>query len=56
VLSSFCGLPVVSLPVALSQQGLPLGMQLLGGTAGEDDLLAYGSWCEKILPFVHKPG
>jgi Asp-tRNA(Asn)/Glu-tRNA(Gln) amidotransferase A subunit family amidase len=55
VLSSFCGLPVLSLPVALSQQGLPLGIQLLGPAADEDRLLAIGSWCEKTLPFVHQP-
>jgi aspartyl-tRNA(Asn)/glutamyl-tRNA(Gln) amidotransferase subunit A len=55
ILSSFCGLPVVSLPVALSRLGLPLGIQLLGAEQSEDRLLEFAACCETILPFPHRP-
>ncbi|WP_459697618.1 amidase [Acidisoma sp. C75] len=34
------GLPAISLPVALSRSGLPIGVQLVGGFAQDDALLA----------------
>ena len=55
VLSSFCGLPVVSLPISLSSKGLPLSIQLMGHIDGEDTLLAKADWCEQKLPFKHSP-
>ena len=54
-LSSLAGLPVVSLPTALSSGGLPLGLQLLGREGGEEALLGVGAWCESVLPFTHIP-
>jgi aspartyl-tRNA(Asn)/glutamyl-tRNA(Gln) amidotransferase subunit A len=54
-LSSICGLPAVGLPVALSPQGLPLGLQLLGRTGQEDDLLSVAAWCESVADFQHRP-
>lgn len=54
-LSSYCGLPVVSIPVAFSEKWLPLGIQLLGGQRQDDTLLALAAWCEKLLPFAHSP-
>ncbi len=44
-----CGLPTIVLPSGLSQSGLPLGIQLVGGSFCEDRLLAVAQWCEAIL-------
>lgn len=51
VLSSYCGLPVVSLPAALSGDGLPLGVQIHGAAGHEDRLLRTAGWIENLLPF-----
>jgi aspartyl-tRNA(Asn)/glutamyl-tRNA(Gln) amidotransferase subunit A len=47
---SFSGLPTITLPSGLSQEGLPLGIQLVGQAFGEGKLLAVARWCEKVLP------
>jgi Asp-tRNA(Asn)/Glu-tRNA(Gln) amidotransferase A subunit family amidase len=47
---SFSGLPTITLPTGLSQEGLPLGIQLVGQAFGEGKLLAAARWCEKELP------
>ena len=47
---SFSGLPTITLPSGLSREGLPLGVQLVGGAFGEARLLAAARWCEKVLP------
>ncbi|NWF56301.1 MAG: amidase [Syntrophaceae bacterium] len=46
---SFCGLPTITLPSGLSQDGLPLGVQLAGRAYSEGELLAWARWCEKVL-------
>jgi aspartyl-tRNA(Asn)/glutamyl-tRNA(Gln) amidotransferase subunit A len=46
---SFTGLPVVSLPVALSRDGLPLGVQLVGNARGEPGLFAVAAWVEQVV-------
>jgi aspartyl-tRNA(Asn)/glutamyl-tRNA(Gln) amidotransferase subunit A len=46
---SFSGLPTVSLPSALSQEGLPLGVQLVGKPFAERDFITMARWCEKII-------
>ncbi len=43
------GLPTISLPSALSAEGLPLGIQLEGHLFGEGKLLAAARWCEKVI-------
>lgn len=43
---SFTGLPVVSIPTALDDDGLPLGVQLVGPAGGEGALFAVAAWCE----------
>jgi Asp-tRNA(Asn)/Glu-tRNA(Gln) amidotransferase A subunit family amidase len=54
-LSSICGLPAVCFPVGLSGQGLPLGLQLMGRSGQEDDLLSQGAWCESVAAFTARP-
>jgi aspartyl-tRNA(Asn)/glutamyl-tRNA(Gln) amidotransferase subunit A len=43
---SFTGLPVVSLPTALSPDDLPLGVQLVGRAHTEGALFQTAQWCE----------
>jgi aspartyl-tRNA(Asn)/glutamyl-tRNA(Gln) amidotransferase subunit A len=47
---SFTGSPVVSFPVALSAEGLPLAIQLIEPRPlAESDLLATAAWCEDVV-------
>jgi aspartyl-tRNA(Asn)/glutamyl-tRNA(Gln) amidotransferase subunit A len=48
---SYTGLPTVSFPVGLSEDGLPLAIQLVGGGArnGLANLFRAAQWCENIL-------
>lgn len=52
---SYAGLPTVSLPTALADDGLPLGIQLAGAPFQEAKLLAASAWCEKALAFDRLP-
>ena len=46
---TMAGLPVISLPSGLDQNGLPLGIQIVGHLYDEANLLSYANWCESIL-------
>jgi len=58
---SFCtlwtlvGFPALTLPVGLSDGGLPYGMQLAGAAGGDDRLLRVASWCEAVIGFNGSP-
>ncbi|KQO06357.1 amidase [Agreia sp. Leaf244] len=43
------GLPAITLPVAMSESGLPIGMQLIGRPGGEGTLLSIGRQLERRL-------
>lgn len=43
------GLPAISLPVAMTDSGLPMGVQLIGRPGREDVLLAIGAQLERRL-------
>lgn len=45
------GLPAISLPSGLAQDGLPLAIQLVSGAFEEPRLLAVAAWCEATLGF-----
>lgn len=45
------GLPAVSVPVALSNQGLPIGLQLIGRAFCDQQLLTVAKWFEKQVQF-----
>ncbi|HEY82425.1 MAG TPA: amidase [Dehalococcoidia bacterium] len=49
------GVPAVSLPTGLSQDGLPLAIQLAGPPLAEDRLLAVARWCERALEVRLRP-
>lgn len=48
---SMSGHPVVGLPSGLSEQGLPMGVQLVGAAFAEGRLLVLAKWCEQQLGF-----
>ena len=52
-LISMSGLPAISVPVGLTPDGLPLGVQLVGRMGGEDRLLAAAALLEAALG-VHR--
>lgn len=45
------GCPAISIPIRLSQNGLPLSLQLLSANFREDKLLAVAKWVEKAVQF-----
>jgi aspartyl-tRNA(Asn)/glutamyl-tRNA(Gln) amidotransferase subunit A len=51
---NLAGLPGVSVPMGLTAQGLPLGLQLIGQPWGEADLLNHAYVLEKSAGFVAK--
>jgi aspartyl-tRNA(Asn)/glutamyl-tRNA(Gln) amidotransferase subunit A len=46
---SYTGLPTVSLPIAISAEGLPLAIQLAGRLNGDVELLRASAFCERVL-------
>ena len=48
---SLTGFPALNLPVGLSGDGLPVGMQIACPSGADDRLLAVGAWCESKLSF-----
>ncbi|WP_133129694.1 Asp-tRNA(Asn)/Glu-tRNA(Gln) amidotransferase subunit GatA [Legionella yabuuchiae] len=47
VASNLAGLPALSIPAGLTQQGLPIGMQLMGPHFSEETLLALGHFFQQ---------
>ena len=47
---TFIGAPAVTIPVGLSNDGLPLGLQLVGVPGGDRHLLAAVRWASRQLP------
>ena len=52
---NLAGLPGIAVPVGLSAQGLPLGLQLIGRPWDEAGLLVHAHVLEKAAGFVAKP-
>ncbi|KAM9665161.1 glutamyl-tRNA(Gln) amidotransferase subunit A, mitochondrial isoform 1-T1 [Trichechus inunguis] len=48
---NMAGLPAVSIPVALSNQGLPVGLQFIGRAFCDQQLLTVAKWFEKQVQF-----
>ncbi|XP_038540211.1 glutamyl-tRNA(Gln) amidotransferase subunit A, mitochondrial isoform X2 [Canis lupus familiaris] len=48
---NMAGLPAVSVPVALSNQGLPVGLQFIGRAFHDQQLLTVAKWFEKQVQF-----
>lgn len=47
--------PVVSLPISLSDNNLPIGIQLVGKKNGDFDLLEVAAALDKLLPSIGSP-
>jgi aspartyl-tRNA(Asn)/glutamyl-tRNA(Gln) amidotransferase subunit A len=52
---SFVGFPTLTVPLALAEGRLPLGVQWIAGPGEEDRLLRYAAACEALLPFEERP-
>jgi aspartyl-tRNA(Asn)/glutamyl-tRNA(Gln) amidotransferase subunit A len=46
---SFTGLPTVSLPIVVTQDGLPLAVQLTGRFLHDEELLRIAHWCQQAI-------
>ena len=55
VTANLAGLPGISVPAALDQDGLPLGLQIIGRALDEDTVFAAASALEKAAGFTAKP-
>jgi Asp-tRNA(Asn)/Glu-tRNA(Gln) amidotransferase A subunit family amidase len=47
---TFSGQPAITFPIGLSDEGLPLGIQLVGRRFDEAGLFRAAAWCEAVLP------
>ena len=54
---NLAGLPAVSVPVALSEgeEGMPIGLQLIGQPFHEQSILEVAKWIEINAQFPHLP-
>jgi aspartyl-tRNA(Asn)/glutamyl-tRNA(Gln) amidotransferase subunit A len=48
---SYAGLPTVSIPIGVAEDGLPIAMQFVGRPFGEEALLHVAAWCEARIGF-----
>jgi len=46
---SYTGLPTVSFPIGLAEDGLPVAIQLIGWTYRDEPLLKAAQWCEQSI-------
>jgi Asp-tRNA(Asn)/Glu-tRNA(Gln) amidotransferase A subunit family amidase len=46
---TLCGLPCLNMPVLMSENDMPIGVQLVGGPEEDDKLLRAGSWMLSTL-------
>jgi Asp-tRNA(Asn)/Glu-tRNA(Gln) amidotransferase A subunit family amidase len=51
---SYTGLPVVSVPIGWSPDGLPLCAQIIGDRFSEEELLRLAVWCEDAIKFERR--
>ncbi|MBN1224892.1 MAG: amidase [Candidatus Aminicenantes bacterium] len=49
------GVPTISLPLGLNEEGFPLGIQIAGPPRAEDILFSAARWCERILGVHLRP-
>lgn len=54
-LSAHSGLPALAVPAGLTSDGVPIGVELLGGAFGEADLLSLGYSIEQTLKLRQPP-
>ncbi len=54
-LATLPGLPVTAVPVGLTAEGLPVGVQLMGPRRGDRTTLAVGAWTEALMGGFQAP-
>ena len=52
---SLTGLPVASVPCGLDPEGLPVGLQIVGGPMGEEAVLALAGRVQELCPLGLPP-
>ena len=52
---SLTGFPSITVPSSLTENGLPLGLQIIGTPYSEWELLRIAAWCEDKLGFGTRP-
>ncbi|MDP7348628.1 MAG: amidase family protein, partial [Phycisphaeraceae bacterium] len=55
LLGTYTGCPTLTLPMRLSDRGLPLGMQLIAMRGAEMSLLGAGALIERAIAFDQTP-
>ena len=56
VTANLAGVPGVSVPCGISEDGLPIGLQLLGPYWSEAELLRLAHSYQELRPLDRKPG
>jgi len=52
---SYAGLPTVSLPIGVSDAGLPIGLQCVGQAWSEPRLFPLAAWCGRAIGYAELP-
>ena len=52
---TMAGVPAISLPYELDDDGMPLGVQIISNHFNELNLLSTSMWIESVVNFTHKP-
>ena len=52
---SVTGCPVLALPCGFTNEGLPIGLQVIGPPRSDAQLLAVGSYLERLLQVSPRP-
>jgi len=53
--ANLAGLPAISLPAGCDEEGLPVGLQLMGPRGADDALLRVASACEALIGWSERP-
>ncbi|XP_060518281.1 glutamyl-tRNA(Gln) amidotransferase subunit A, mitochondrial [Cylas formicarius] len=51
--ANMAGCPAISIPIRLSESGMPIGLQLIGRNLSEPMLLAVAKYIENVVQFPH---
>ena len=51
--ANLVGIPAASIPVGFTADGMPVGMQILGKSLGETDILSIAAAYEAVRPWAH---
>ncbi len=52
---SYLGFPAITVNAGVSDENLPLGLQLVGAPAEDYELMRLGAWCENVLGLLPAP-